>query len=149
MSYDALRKTAEYFEDRARRTRQLDKRERLAAVAKKYRLRAEAQRKLDIQSARNEGSKIERQAGGVVAGASSASWRLDKPAFPLRRTPPPRLSGAHWCDGAHGLFREVVLPRGNVRRDFIDRCASPPALCNRLWYFVCGLAGCRNSASPL
>jgi hypothetical protein len=33
MSYDSLRKTAEYFEDRARRTRQLDKRERLAAVA--------------------------------------------------------------------------------------------------------------------
>ena len=63
MSYDSLRKTAEYFEDRARRARQLDKRERLAAVAKKYRLRAETQRKLDIQSARNEGSKIERRPG--------------------------------------------------------------------------------------
>ena len=47
MSYTSLCKTAEYFEDRARRTRQFDKHERLAAIAKKYRLRAEIQRKLD------------------------------------------------------------------------------------------------------
>ena len=47
MSYDSLRKTAEYFENRARRARQLDKRERLFAVANKYRLRAEIQRKLE------------------------------------------------------------------------------------------------------
>jgi hypothetical protein len=60
MSYDSLRKTAEYFENRARRTRQLDKHERLAAVAKKYRLRAEAQRKLENASNTNESSKIGR-----------------------------------------------------------------------------------------
>ena len=47
MSYDSLRNTAEYFEDRARRARQHDKHERLIAVAKKYRLRAEIQRKLE------------------------------------------------------------------------------------------------------
>jgi hypothetical protein len=63
MSYDSLCKTAEYFEDRARRARHPDNHERLAAVARKYRLRAETQRKLDIQSARNEGSKIERRPG--------------------------------------------------------------------------------------
>jgi hypothetical protein len=60
MSYNSLCKTGEYFEDRARRARQLDNHERLAAIAKKYRLRAEIQRKLDIQADRNEGSKIER-----------------------------------------------------------------------------------------
>ena len=38
MSYNSLRKTAEYFEDRARRARHPDNHERLAAVAKKYRL---------------------------------------------------------------------------------------------------------------
>lgn len=47
MSYKSLCKTAEYFEDRARRARQPDNHERLAAVAKKYRLRAEIQRKLE------------------------------------------------------------------------------------------------------
>ena len=47
MSYNSLCKTAEYFEDRARRARHPDNHERLAAVAKKYRLRAETQRKLE------------------------------------------------------------------------------------------------------
>ena len=47
MSYNSLCKTAEYFEDRARRARHPDNHERLAAVAKKYRLRAEIQRKLE------------------------------------------------------------------------------------------------------
>ena len=47
MSYKSLCKTAEYFEDRARRARQPDNHERLSAVAKKYRLRAEIQRKLE------------------------------------------------------------------------------------------------------
>ena len=37
MSYNSLCKTAEYFEDRARRARHPDNHERLAAVAKKYR----------------------------------------------------------------------------------------------------------------
>jgi hypothetical protein len=40
-------KTAAYFEDRARRTRQNDKRERLLAVALKYRERAAAVTKRD------------------------------------------------------------------------------------------------------
>ena len=45
MSYKTLCKIAEYFEDRARRARQPANHERLTAVAKKYRLRAEVQRK--------------------------------------------------------------------------------------------------------
>ena len=45
MFYETLCKTAEYFEDRARRAPRRDNHERLAAVAKKYRLRAEVLRK--------------------------------------------------------------------------------------------------------
>jgi hypothetical protein len=45
MSYETLCKTAEYLEDRARRARRRDNHERLTAVAKKYRLRAEVKRK--------------------------------------------------------------------------------------------------------
>ena len=46
-------KTAAYFEDRARRTRQNDKRERLLAVALKYRERAAAGSKRDTAFARD------------------------------------------------------------------------------------------------
>ena len=60
MSYKSLCKTAEYFEDRARRARQPDNHERLAAVAKKYRLRAKFSANLKMQSNTNEGSKIGR-----------------------------------------------------------------------------------------
>ena len=49
---DTLLKTATYFEDRARRTRQNDKRERLLAVALKYRERAAAISKRDTAFAR-------------------------------------------------------------------------------------------------
>ena len=45
-------KTAAYFEDRARRTRQNDKRERLLAAALKYRERAAAGSKRDTAFAR-------------------------------------------------------------------------------------------------
>ena len=58
MSYNSLCKTAEYFEDRARRTRHPDKHERLAAIAKKYRLRAEIQRKLDQADANRSGDSV-------------------------------------------------------------------------------------------
>jgi hypothetical protein len=44
MSVETLLKTAAYFEDRARRTRQSEERERLLAVASKYRERAAAAR---------------------------------------------------------------------------------------------------------
>jgi hypothetical protein len=50
MSYKTLCKAAEYFEDRARRARQPSNQERLTTVAKKYRLRAEVQRKRETQS---------------------------------------------------------------------------------------------------
>jgi hypothetical protein len=58
MSYESLCKTAEYFKARARRTRHIDKQERFAAVAKKYRLRAEIQRKLEgLQAASTFGKE--------------------------------------------------------------------------------------------
>ena len=62
MSYNSLCKTAEYFEDRARRARHPDNHERLAAVAKKYRLRAEIQRKLEnaVQHERDRATRARR-----------------------------------------------------------------------------------------
>ena len=33
-----------------------------------------------------------------------------------------------------------MLPHGNGRRDFIEALQVSPALCNRLWYSVCGFA---------
>ena len=47
LTTETLLKTAAYFEDRARRTCQNDKRERLLAVALKYRKRAAAVSKRD------------------------------------------------------------------------------------------------------
>ena len=46
MSYESLCKTAKFFEDRAGRARTHYKQQRLAAEAKKYRIRAEIQRKV-------------------------------------------------------------------------------------------------------
>jgi hypothetical protein len=45
--------TAEYFEERARRARQPDKHQRLAAIAQKYRERAEIQLRRELQSHEN------------------------------------------------------------------------------------------------
>jgi hypothetical protein len=53
MSYEVLCKTAGYFEDRARRARQPDKHQRLAAIAQKYRDRAEIQLRRELQSREN------------------------------------------------------------------------------------------------
>ena len=79
MSYNSLCKTAEYFEDRARRARHPDNHERLAAVAKKYRLRAEIQRKLEKQTIHtNEGSKI-----GRLSLARSSLHQLGRPSLPV------------------------------------------------------------------
>jgi hypothetical protein len=50
MSYETLCKTAEYFEERARRARQPDKHQRLAAIAQKYRDQAEIQLRREMQS---------------------------------------------------------------------------------------------------
>ena len=46
-------------------------------------------------------------------------------------------------------FEGVVLPRGNVWRDFIDRCEFSPALCNRLCGIVSMGLPLSQAAGPL
>ena len=73
-------KTAAYFEDRARRTRQNDKRERLLAVALKYRERAAAVTKRDTAFAETANSRLSRSCSickftccQISAGPASSS----------------------------------------------------------------------------
>ena len=100
MSYTSLCKTAEYFEDRARRTRQFDKHERLAAIAKKYRLRAEIQRKLDRPTGSKDRANFE--------GMTRLRWiRSERPPAPPGAPLPCRIGGkmAGMADHPHTIDR--------------------------------------------
>ena len=98
MSYKSLCKTAEYFEDRARRARQPDNHERLAAVAKKYRLRAEIQRKLEnaVQHERGDSVSVDARVGDLGPNESTLAG-IGRPPFwerPSRALPDPEKAPA-------------------------------------------------------
>ena len=64
-------------------------------------------------------SDVRRQA--PLRRLSPATWG----AFFLRRAEPRTLCGRAYSKSGSRFVSRVVLPRGNVRRDFIDRCESP------------------------
>jgi hypothetical protein len=77
------------------------------------------------------------RAGALAIGAVAL---VGRPSL-LDESPAPHLGGAYFV-------RVVVRPRGNERRDFIDPLQVSPALCNRLWYCVCGFAVHRQACAP-